>query len=378
MPDDTTRSSMSLVENRPVLSILARQRPQTLMSTGQAHVLIVDDDEAIRRALHLRLAREGYFCGEAANAQQATVHINRQLPNLIILDVRMPGKSGRELLPEIVAAHPEIAVIMATAAGEADGIVGCMKNGAQDYILKPFSLEEVVRSVDKALRAKRLELQLREYKRYLEQKVDHQAKEIRKLFLGAVESLVFALEAKDKYTAGHSRRVAEFAVAVGRDMGLSPEELEDLRWGARLHDIGKIAIDPSVQNKPGRLTPEEYGHIMTHPQLSAQVIQPVVNPRIVEMARHHHDRYDGKGLQQALVGENIPLGARIIAVADTFDAMTSDRPYRVANSKREALAEIARCAGTQFDPVVAAALLRAFASPDNVTDAPLTIHSLNG
>jgi putative nucleotidyltransferase with HDIG domain len=277
---------------------------------------------------------------------------------LILLDIKMPGKSGIELLPEIKEAYPDTAVIMVTAVNDIDVAVQCLKLGADDYICKPFNLDEVALAVQRALEKRRLQLELRQYQQFLEEKVEGQMVEMRRLFLGAIEALVSALEAKDKYTAGHSRRVTEIAVAVGKELGLSTKDIEDLRWGSLLHDIGKIAIDEAVQNKPGSLTPEEYEHIMTHTHVGATIVGPVVNGKITKMIEHHHDHYDGSGLHQLVLGNDIPLEARILAVADAFDAMTSDRPYRAAISIAEAAEEIKRCAETHFDPVVVAAFLK--------------------
>ena len=181
---------------------------------------------------------------------------------------------------------------------------------------------------------------------------------MRQLFLGTIEALVFALEAKDKYTAGHSQRVTDVAGAIGKGLGLPASDLEDLRCSGLLHDVGKIAVDQLIQNKPGRLTPEEYEHIMTHAHVGAGIVRPVVNERVVAVIEHHHDHYDGSGLHQVVAGDAIPLGARILGVADAFDAMTSERAYRSAMSVREAVSEIKRHAGTQFDPAVVRAFLR--------------------
>ena len=175
--------------------------------------------------------------------------------------------------------------------------------------------------------------------------------EFRTLSLGAIESLVFALEAKDRYTAGHSRRVTEIATAIGKAMNLSSADMEDLRSGSLLHDIGKIAVSEAIQNKPGALTYREYQHIMTHVQAGADIVKPIVNERVVELIKHHHDRFGGNQ-NQTVFAKNIPLGARIIAVADSFDAMTSDRPYRPAIEPLKALEEIKRCSHSQFDPEV--------------------------
>jgi putative nucleotidyltransferase with HDIG domain len=270
----------------------------------------------------------------------------------------MPGKSGIDLLPEIKSGYLDTAVIMATAVTEVNTAIQCLKQGADDYICKPFNLEELSLAVQRALEKRRLQLEIREYQQYLEEKIEEQTGKIRKLFLGAIEALVFALEAKDKYTGGHSRRVTEIALALGEELDLSTQDMDDLRWGSLLHDVGKIAIDQLIQNKPGKLTLEEYEHVMTHARVGAEIVRPIVNKKIVDMIEHHHDHYDGDGLHQVVVGSDIPLGARIIAVADAFDAMISDRPYRSAMSITKAVDEIKSFANKQFDPSVVAAFLK--------------------
>jgi len=322
------------------------------------NILIVDDEAAIRKLLHRKLTREGYQCEEADSAARTLNKLSSSPMELVLLDIKMPGKSGIELLPEIKANYPDTAVIMATAVTEVGVAIHCMRQGADDYICKPFNLDEVALSVERALEKRRLQLKIKEYQQHLEEKVEEQAKKIRQLFLGAIEALVFALEAKDRYTAGHSRRVTKIAMAIGSELGLSADDIEDLRWGSLLHDVGKIAVDQLIQNKPGRLTPEEYEHIMTHAHVGAGIVKPVVNENVVQMIEHHHDHYDGSGLHQVMAGCDIPLAARILALADAFDAMTSDRPYRSAMSREEALAEVKRCTGTQFDPVVVTAFLK--------------------
>jgi len=328
------------------------------MPDQQETLLIVDDEDIIRRLLRLKLSKEGYQCEEADGAEQTMNTLATSPIALVILDIKMPGKSGIELLPEIKSDYPDTAFIMATAVTDINVAIQCLKQGADDYICKPFNLDEVSLAVQRALEKRHLQLEVREYQQFLEERVEEQTGEIRKLFLGAIEALVSALEAKDKYTGGHSRRVTQIALALGKELGLSPQDMEDLRWGSLLHDVGKIAIQEVIQNKPGRLTPEEYEHIMTHAHIGALIVQPVVNGKISEMIEHHHDHYDGSGLHQVIAGNDIPLGARIIAVADAFDAMTSDRPYRSAMSVKEAIDEIKRSAGAQFDPVVVTAFLK--------------------
>jgi putative two-component system response regulator len=327
------------------------------MSSQRETLLIVDDEVAIRTLLCRKLSKEGYQCKEAGAAEQALNMLASNPIALVMLDIKMPDKSGIELLPEIKASYPDTPVIMATAVTDMNVAIECLKQGADDYICKPFNLDEVSLAVKRSLEKRRLQLEIREYQQYLEEKVEEQTGDIRKLFLGAIEALVAALEAKDKYTGGHSRRVTDIALALGNELGLSTQDMEDLRWGSLLHDIGKIAVDQLIQNKPDKLTSEEYEHIMMHSHVGADIVRPVVNGKIIEMIEHHHDHYDGSGLHQVITGNDIPLGARIMAVADAFDAMMSDRPYRSAMSITDAIDEIKHCAGTQFDPVVVTAFL---------------------
>ena len=328
------------------------------MAKRKGTILIVDDEKDIRKLLHQRLKSEGYHCVEVGNADEAWTCLGDSSTDLVLLNIKMPGKSGMELLPEIKERYRDIVVIMATGISDMNTAIESVRQGAYDYVTKPFNLDEVAHIVKRAMEKRRLKLELRDYQQHLEQKVEEQAKEIRKNFLGAMTALSFALEAKDSYTAGHSRRVTDIALAIGKKLALSEDELEDLRWGSLLHDIGKIAVGQLIVNKPGKLTAEEYEHVMTHPVVGASIVGPVVrSKRITELIEHHHAHYNGRGLNQKLEGKDVPLLARIVAVADTYDAMTSARSYRAALSREEALAEIRWEIGRQFDPLVANAFL---------------------
>jgi putative two-component system response regulator len=328
-----------------------------VIATPSEKILIVDDEKSVRRSLNRCLTTNGFTCGEAASAEEAMQILKSHPADLVILDIMMPGTTGKEFLPRLRKSFPDTAVVMATAVVEPDTIINCMKNGALDYITKPFDVSRLVNDIGMVLEKRRLELKLREKSRILEGKVEEQSRELQKLFIDAVESLVSALEAKDKYTAGHSRRVTKIATDTGRALGLKDDELENLRWAALLHDIGKIGIDSSVQNKPGSLTPAEYDYILTHCTIGPGIVAPLVNSKIIKIIQHHHDSFSGSQHQKTS-GKDIPLGARILAVSDSFDAMTSDRPYRAAMPASQAIAEIKRCAGSQFDPAVVRAFLK--------------------
>jgi putative two-component system response regulator len=327
------------------------------LSISKESILLVDDEEAIRCILNKGLAMRGYLCDEAEDAKQALAKLEHKASDLVILDINMPGKMGNEVLPEITSRFTETAVIMSSAVTDTRIIAQCIRDGAQDYISKPFRFEQVLRSVNTALDKRRLELEIQHYFRDVGRKAKQQPTEPRKLFLGAIQTLINTLEAGDSYTKGHSQVVAEIALEIGQRLGLSLEELEDLHWAALLHDVGKIAVDPNILNKPGQLTSSEYRHIMTHAVVGPNLVKPFVNDRVVEIISHHHDHYDGGGLEQTIYGEDIPLGARIVAVADAYQAMTSDRPYRRALSKRDALAELVLCSGSQFDPTIAGIMI---------------------
>jgi len=323
------------------------------MVNNRERILIVDDEEMIRWTLNWKLSKEGYSCSEAGNADQALEMLTDHSADLVILDINMPGKSGTELLPAIRTDFPETAVVMASSLNDAGIIIQCIKEGAQDYVCKPFSLGDILLSVDRSLAKSKLETQIWQHYKFTADKPGEQMAEIRGFFFGAVENLVYSLEANDEYMTGHSRRVKDFTLAIGRQLELSSDTLEEMQWAALLHDVGRIAVDPHILNKTDKLTPDEYRHIMSHAVVGPNMTRPFISNRVAGIILHHHDHYDGRGIDQLVTGNDIPLGARILSVADAFSAMISDRPYRPAMSAEQALAEIERCTGTQFDPVVA-------------------------
>lgn len=326
------------------------------MTIPKEKILLVDDEEAIRCILTKGLEMRGYRCDEAEDGDQALTKLEVNPSDLVILDINMPGKMGTEVLPDITSRFPETAVIMASGVTDNKVIAQCIKDGAQDYISKPFRFEQVLQSVNGTLDKRRVALEIQRYFQDVGKK-SGKPLEPRKLFLGAIETLVNTLEACDSYTKGHSQEVAEIAASIGKQMKLTDEQLEDLHWAALLHDVGKIAVDPNILNKPSELTSSEYRHIMTHAVIGPSLVKPFVNDNVVKIISHHHDHYDGSGLDQAIRGKDIPLGARIVAVADAYQAMISDRPYRRALSTTDAIEEMLWYSGSQFDPIVANVLI---------------------
>jgi len=341
------------------------------MAQNPKDILIVDDEASVRHLLCKLLVNKSYRCEEAANSEEAIEKIKCKPMSLVILDINMPGKSGTELLAEIKAGHPDTAVIMATAATNLSTVINCMKQRAYDYITKPFNLDEVTLSIARALEKRRLELENRDFQKYLKRKVEQQANEIRESFLNAIAALAYALETKDKYTSGHSQRVAEISVSIARELGLSRQNITGLRLAGLTHDIGKIGIRASVLNSPDRLTDAEFQHIMTHSELGEHILAPIVEDgQILKAVRHHHERYDGTGYPDRLSGKQIPLGARILAVADAYDAITSERPYRKAMDSRIAFNIIDGCKGSQFDPEIIDAFSKNQEKSHHLIDKP--------
>ena len=325
-------------------------------------VLVVDDEPRLRQVLVRLMTRDGFLCTEAENGVQALAALEASGPTpLILSDLRMPGMDGAGLLRRVRARWPDVAVVMITAVADVEVAVSCLALGAMDYVTKPFHLEELRARVRQALGRRRLIVENEAYQRHLEARVAEQARRLEALFLASMQSLADALEVKDRYTRGHSERVSRYAVAIGRELGVDADTVGELELGGRLHDIGKIGVREQVLNKPGPLTDDEYAHIMTHAEIGWRLLRPLLTeaPTALSVVRSHHERFDGTGIPDGLAGTAIPFAARVAAVADSFDAMTSQRPYRSGLTLEQARAELRRCSGTQYDPAVVEAFERA-------------------
>ena len=352
----------------PVPNSFAGVTQPTVPASAAARCLVVDDDPQVRSVLARLIEGQGLQCIQASNGAEALALLAEQgeVP-LCITDIYMPQLDGVGFLREARQRYPDMAVIMLTGVAEVATAVECLQIGAMDYISKPVMLDEVRMRVANALEKRNLVLQNRYYQLSLESRVrelDHRNKQS---LLNGVEMLVFALEAKDSYTSGHSLRVKEFATRTAVQLGFTGELLAQIELGSKLHDIGKIGIRETVLNKPGVLSPDEFEHIKLHTVLGERILQPFLaeQPAVLRIVRSHHERWDGTGFPDGTAREVIPIEARIVAVADAYDAMTTNRAYRPPRNAVGAIEELRLGAGTHFDPDVVAAFFRAY--PDLAT-----------
>jgi putative two-component system response regulator len=333
---------------------------------GSANCLIVDDEPSVRRSLARMLAAQGFNCLEAGTGKEGLEVLDQtgEIP-LIISDMRMPELDGMGFLEAVRERFPDSSVIMLSGMSETTTAVDCLHLGAADFLLKPISLGELQARVTRALEKRALVLQNRFYQEHLERQVQEQAQRIQELFLQGVQMLARALEAKDAYTRGHSIRVSRYAVATAAGLGFVGARLDGIRLGGELHDIGKIGTREAVLHKPTSLTADEFRQITEHPALGERMLSPLAHesPDVLRIVRSHHERLDGGGFPDGLRGEKIPIEARIVAVADSFDAMTTRRPYREARPPDDAMRELRRVAGTQLDPQAVEAFVAAFPDP---------------
>jgi len=323
-------------------------------------ILIVDDDESVRDVISVLLKEEGYNCVCASGAQMALDLAAAEETPLVISDMKMPQHDGLWLLENFRQRYPDTSVIMLTGYGDTEAAVDCLRRGAVDYLLKPPKLTDLIRAIERALAKRRIEVARKRYQKKLERKVRDRTTELRSAlrdiantYQNTLLALVAALDAREHETSDHSLRVVQYTSAIANRMGIGGPELEEIGRGALLHDIGKIGVPDAVLLKPGKLTPEEWMEMRKHPDIGYNMIQSIPFLRVpAQIVLSHQERFDGQGYPRKLHGPDIHIGARIFAVADTLDAMTSDRPYRKGTTFSNAIQEINRCANGQFDPEV--------------------------
>ncbi len=335
-------------------------------------ILVVDDEETIREIVCSMLTSCNYQCRQAASGLEALALLESgEEFELMLSDLMMAGLDGNGLLEKTKEKFPDMPVVMVTAVHDISVALAAIRNGAYDYLLKPFEREQLLATVRRALENRRLKLENRTYQTNLETLVTARTEQLRKAMTSlersydiTLEALGDALDLKDAETEGHSRRVTAYTIAIARHMGLNADQIRVIARGAFLHDIGKMAIPDAILRKPGKLDPDEVAIMREHCYRGFQLLKRIpFLGEASEIVYSHQERYDGTGYPRGLKGEEIPLGSRIFSVADTLDAITSDRPYRPAQSVKAAKEEIQRWSGRQFDPEVVKAFL---SMPDNI------------
>jgi putative nucleotidyltransferase with HDIG domain len=333
-----------------------------MLATGEAllpSVTVVDDEPYIQDILSRAARSWHYRCQTADCAEEALELLERQLTPVVVTDLRMPGRGGVWLVRQIRQRWPEVGIVVLTAVQDVETAKQCLEAGAQHFFLKPIKLEEFHHVLETASRAYQEQHENKRHRSELEEAVRRQTHRVRKTFLSAIESLIRTIEERDRYTAGHSVRVRHYALALARAVGLPVRLCKQVSLAAKLHDIGKVAVPEAILQKPAALTSEEEAIIRLHPETGERILSPIIRNRAVLSAiRNHHERIDGKGYPDGLQGDAVPLLARMIAIPDVFDALTSSRAYRQALPLHEALEIMRQGAGTHFD----AELVRAFLS----------------
>jgi putative nucleotidyltransferase with HDIG domain len=335
-------------------------------------ILVVDDEEPIREIVASMLGAAGYRCKQAGSGMEAlAVLTSGEEFELMLSDLMMADLDGIGLLERTKEKYPDMPVVMVTAVHDISVALAAIRNGAYDYLLKPFEREQLLNTVSRALENRRLKVENRTYQTNLEslvkartEQLQATVRELERSYDITLEALGDALDLKDRETEGHSRRVTLFTIAIAQAMGLPREQITVIARGAFLHDIGKMAIPDNILNKPGKLEPQEMAIMREHAYHGYQIVKKI--PFLADAAEivySHQEWFNGEGYPRRLRGEEIPLGARIFSVADTFDAITSDRIYRPAQSLGAARAEISRWAGRQFDPEIVRVFLE---MPDKI------------
>jgi len=324
-------------------------------------VLVVADNPTILRVLQQAFADSGWMVETVPNGATAVALSERTSFALTMINLGLAGMSGSQLAAIIAQRWPDTAVIIIGGARDVTKAASYLRAGADDHLSEPFDAEEVIVRAHRALERRRLIVECRAREHELEARIREETRVAGHVLLGAMKSLSSALEAKDPYTRDHSKRVSRLAREIARNIGVGAEDLTRIGLAGELHDIGKIGVRESILLKPGPLTTEEFLHVQTHPVIGERILAPVLmDIEVAAIVRHHHEHYAGGGYPDGLRGSAIPLGARVLAVADAFEALTSDRPYRVRFSPQAARDILQAGAGTQWQPALVEILAQHF------------------
>jgi putative two-component system response regulator len=317
-------------------------------------VLVVDDEEEVLRVLVRGLGYAGYQTQGVQSGAEALEHIQTGNYQAMLTDIHMPRMRGDELQRRARELEPDLAVLMITAAGDVSCAVECLKEGVFDYMLKPFDLEDVALRIEKALERRQLVLQNRDYQLNLEKRVAEQTERIRQMMQHSLQALNTALEVKDEFNRDHAQQVADMAVAMAACLRPTDTAFQSkIRLAALFHDIGNIGVPEALLHKTEKLTLSEFATIQKHVEIGEEILRPFFpDPEVLSVIRSHHEHWDGSGYPDKLAGEAIPLGARIVAVATAYDAMTRSRPYRPGMAQERAFRILREGAGRQWDPEI--------------------------
>lgn len=328
-------------------------------------VLVVDDEPAACKLLSIILSPPAFHCASAGSGEEALAALQHERFDAVVSDLDMPGITGMELLTEVRRRYPHMAFLVTTGVDDVDVGVQAMRSGADDYLVKPLRESAVVASLERALHKRQLERQVENYRQHLEEMVAERTQQLRvalqqieRSYEDTLQALGAAIDLRDNETAGHSQRVCRYSLQMAKAMGWTDKELLSLARGAYLHDIGKLGVPDGILLKTGPLTPDEWRLMKRHSQIGFDIIKDI--PFLADAAEivlSHHECFDGSGYPRGLKGDEILLSARVFAIADTLDAITSDRPYQRASSFESARETIRRLSGTRFDPQVVSMFL---------------------
>jgi putative two-component system response regulator len=381
---------------------LGRENMET--KAGVPNILIVDDEIGPRESLRMIL-KPSYNVFIAENGHVAIQMIQQMEIDVVTLDLKMPGISGIETLKEIHVIDPDVMVIIITGFGTLKSAIEAIRYGVFDFISKPFNVPEIMCIIDKSIQRRKLNLKIKEVLGgFLDRCLIHEPLTDSRFSLQNgingiadykwedmsisdsqkclefAKVLAYTLEEKDPYTSGHSERVCYYSDIVCKRLSLPPKERSELQIASYLHDIGKVGISNRFINKKGTLTSTDWAIIKQHTNKSIELLVPLnLSPNIISFIQHHHERFDGTGYPDGLAGDRIPWGARIIAISDSYDSMTSDRPYRKPLSNGEAKNELLKCTGKQFDPNLVSIFLDVLKEAEEVflVRDHLKVHSLS-